>query len=84
MKEAIVEFAREQARQQAEKRMCEKFGIPENNLESALEAVIYQMGRSNEMFAQIKKLAKQMRCEPRIKVSPYAKFDKFHHKKKRR
>lgn len=22
--------------------------------------------------------------EPRIKVSPYAKFDKFHHKKKKR
>lgn len=84
MIEAIEELAREQARSQAEERMREKFGIPENNLANSLDAVIYQMGRSNEMFAQIKKLAKQIPQEPRVKVSPYAKFDKLHHKKKRK
>lgn len=70
MIEAIEEFAREQARSQAEKCMRERYGIPENTLWGALEAVVYQMDRSNEMFAQVKKLAKQMHREARINVSP--------------
>lgn len=39
---------------------------------------------ADRLFAQIKSLAKRERQEPRIKVSPYAKFDKYHKKKKRK
>lgn len=82
-KEAFEEIAREQNRAETEKRLREELGIPESSLADAIDAVIYQMGRSKEMFAQIKGIAKKMSREPRIKVSPYAKFDKYHKKKRK-
>ena len=39
---------------------------------------------ADRLFAEIKSLAKREPNEPRIKFSPYAKFDKYHHKKKRK
>lgn len=39
---------------------------------------------ADRLFAQLKSLAKRESNEPRIKVSPYAKFDKYHNKKKRK
>lgn len=36
-----------------------------------------------ELFGKIKSLAKREPNEPRIKVSPYAKFDKYHKKKRK-
>lgn len=83
MKEAIEELAREQARSQAEKRMREKLGIPDNTLENAFKAMIDAHEHANDIIVKIKKLAKRMSRQPRIMVSPYAKFDK-HHKKKRK
>lgn len=61
MKEAIEELVREQARSQAEKRMCEKLGIPDNTLENATKALIDAHGHSNDMFAKIKALTPHIR-----------------------
>ena len=83
MKEAIEELAREQARSQARGRMREKLGIPDDTLENAFKAMIDSHEHANDMIVKIKKLAKQMLGESRIKVSPYAKFDKYHKKKRK-
>lgn len=61
MKEAIEELAREQARLQAEERMREKLGIPENTLANATKALIDAHGHSNDMFAKIKALTHHFR-----------------------
>ena len=39
---------------------------------------------ADAVFAQIKSFARREPKELRIKVSPYSKFDKYHHKKKRK
>ena len=42
------------------------------------------MDRLVDVFGKIKALAKQQPRKTRSYVSPYAKFDKYHHKKKRK
>ena len=51
-------------------------------IDNIISRICYDTEIANRLFAKIKKFTKQMPCEPRIKVSPYAKFDKYHHKKK--
>ena len=50
----------------------------------AMEQLLDSKRKADALFAQIKSLDKREPNEPRIKVSPYAKFDKYHHKKKRK
>ncbi len=69
MKEAMENLAREQARLQAEKRMREELGIPE------YPCLTLRLIKHDHIIP--------VPCEPRIKVSPYAKFDKYHKKKRR-
>lgn len=69
MKEAIEELAREQARLQAEKRMREKLGIPD------YPCLELQQIKHDHIIP--------VPPESRIKVSPYAKFDKYHKKKRK-
>lgn len=68
-KEAIEELAREQARSQAEKRVREKLGIPDTSV-----LIISRLPEVTPIFED---------RESRIKISPYAKFDKYHRKKRR-
>lgn len=68
-KEAIEELAREQARSQAEKRVREKLGIPDTPF-----LIISRLPEVTPIFKD---------RESRIKVSPYAKFDKYHRKKRK-
>lgn len=68
MKDAIEEFARQQNRAIAEKRICEKLGIPD------YPCLELQQIKHDHIIP--------VPPEPRIKVSPYAKFDKIHHKNK--
>lgn len=49
-----------------------------------MEQLLESKRKADALFAQIKSLAKREPNEPRIKVSPYAKFDKYHKKKKRK
>ncbi|MBD5302323.1 MAG: hypothetical protein HDS16_04925 [Bacteroides sp.] len=63
------DVAREQDRAKIEKQRRERLGIP--------EVQVYEIRKFR--FSPI--LRDQ---EPRIKVSPYAKFDKYHKKKKRK
>ena len=55
-----------------------------DNLANPMEQLLESKRKADALFAQIKSLAKRERQEPRIKVSPYAKFDKYHKKKKRK
>lgn len=50
----------------------------------AMERLLESKRKADELFAQIKSLAKREPNEPRIKVSPYAKFDKLHKKNRKR
>ena len=49
----------------------------------AMEQLLETKRKADALFAQINALAKREPNEPRIKVSPYAKFDKYHHKKRK-
>ena len=51
---------------------------------NAMEQLLESKRKADALFAKINALAKRERQEPRIKVSPYAKFDKYHKKKKRK
>ena len=53
-------------------------------IDNIMTQICNDMDVAYRLFATIKRIAKQKKREPRIKVSPYAKFDKFHHKKKRK
>ncbi|MDE6536079.1 MAG: hypothetical protein K2K82_08755 [Muribaculaceae bacterium] len=55
-----------------------------DNLANPMEQLLESRRKADALFAQIESLAKRERQEPRIKVSPYAKFDKYHKKKKRK
>ena len=48
----------------------------------AMEQILDSKRKADALFAQIKSLAKRESNESRIKVSPYAKFDKYNKKKK--
>lgn len=54
------------------------------DLATIMEQLLESKRKADALFARIKSLAKREPNEPRIKVSPYAKFDKYHHKKKRK
>ncbi|MDE6338445.1 MAG: hypothetical protein K2K97_01495 [Muribaculaceae bacterium] len=58
-------------------------GLSPHYVKSAFESLIAAKLSADEMVAKIKILSKGM-TGPKRHVSPYAKFDKFHHKKKRR
>lgn len=62
--------AREQDRERIEKQRRERLGIP--------ETPVYEIRKLPDLPPIFRDR------EPRIKVSPYAKFDKYHHKKKRK
>ena len=64
------DVAREQDRKRIEKHRRERLGIP--------EVQVYEIRKLPD-FPPIFRDQ-----EPRIKVSPYAKFDKYHKKKKRK
>lgn len=68
MNEAIEELAHEKARSQAEKRVREKLGIPDSSVYCQTLNPGYLMPTPF------------IPRESRIKVSPYAKFDKYHKK----
>ena len=55
-----------------------------DNLANPMEQLLESKRKADTLFAQIKSLAKREPHELRIKVSPYAKFDKYHKKKKRK
>ena len=68
--QTLQAVARKQDRAKTEKQMRERLGIP--------ETTVYEIRRLPDVPPIFRDR------EPRIKVSPYAKFDKYHHKKKRK
>ena len=64
------DVAREQDRERIEKQRRERLGIP--------DVQVYEIRKLPDFPSIFRE------HEPRIKVSPYAKFDKYHKKKKRK
>ena len=58
-------------------------GFSPKCIKNSMESLIAAKMSADELIAKIKILSKGMKV-PKRPVSPYAKFDKFHHKKKRR
>ena len=58
-------------------------GFSPDYIRNSMKSLIAAKMSADESIAKIKALSKGM-TEPKRPVSPYAKFDKFHRKKKRR
>lgn len=55
----------------------------ESRLQTIFDELGKDMDRLVELFGEIKRRAKSIPRKSKSYISPYAKFDKYHHKKKK-
>ena len=71
-------------REEAIRNVATALGLAIKNVERAADKLIQDKTDATEVIAHIKALAKSQPRKVKHHVSPYAKFDKYHHKKKRK